>query len=228
MVDPKELESQLTAAIQLAQEIPEEAKPVSIWDKYYQKISQLPGWQQLLISGEALNQLAEVMRLKSDCYFGLSNDDDVEVLSEDEGVTLDEDWLDGLIRKTSSLDLSRFEKPDTRFRLPGEDIWDGDDQIEDSVVAEEIIDSPENLEQALAIAHSESVSDWQAVILSVLEVESGPIDFWVLKSKTKLSSGALFLGLIFENELWHLRQNTSVVSVGGYGSIWISLDQGKR
>lgn len=224
MVDPKQLESQLTEAIQLAQEMPEQAKPISIWDTYYQKISQLPGWQQLLISGEALNQLAEVTRLKSDCYFGLSDDDIAETLSEAEGVTLDEDWLDGLIRKTSSLDLSRFEKPDTRFRLPGEDFWDGDDEVEgDAVAAEEIIDSPESLEQALEIAHVESASDWQALIHSILSLEPGPIDFWALKQKTGLAPVALFLGLMLGSDKWALVQEDFSVDDGYDATLSICL-----
>ena len=175
MVDSKKLESQLTAAIELAQELPEDAKPISIWDKYYPKISQLPGWQQLLISGEVFKQLAELTRLKSDCYFGspLSDGDDIEDLSENEGVTLDEEWLDGLIRKTSNLNLSRFEKPDTRFRLPREDILD-DNCLDEVLVAtaveegEAMDDSPESLEQALAIAHVESVTAWQDTIFACL------------------------------------------------------------
>lgn len=227
VVDPKKLESQLTEAIELAQELPEDAKPILIWDKFYQKISQLPRWQQLLISGEALNQLAEVTRLKSDCYFGssLSEDGDVENLSEDEGVTLDDDWLDGLIRKTSSLDLSRFEKPDTRFRLPGEELLGEDLMVNTVLEVEEISDSSETLEQVIAIAHAESVTDWQDAIFSVLKQESHPIDFWVLKGKTNLSASALFLGLLLGSERWYLQQAVSLVEDNGYGSIFVSLNQ---
>jgi hypothetical protein len=226
MIDVRRLESQLSAAIRLAQELPEDAEVIGLWDRFYQTISTLPIRQQLLISGEALKELAEVTRLKSECYFGepaAAAEEVDDTLSEEEGIFLSPEWLDGIIRKTSSLDLSRFEKPDTRLRLPGEESLDDElaadlDLIDDA----ELINSPAALEQALEIAHAESASDWQAKILLVLEAELEPIDFWALKNKTSLSPASLFLGLLLGSEQWYLQPAPSAID-SGYGSVLISL-----
>ena len=221
------LESRLNAAIQLALELPEDSDAVAIWDRFASAISKLSTRQQLLVAGEALSGLAEVCFLKSDSFFGDKADGDapLEDSSEESGVTLDADWLEGLIRKTSSLDLSRFEKPDTRLRLPGEE--SSEELVTNQLLYDEVADSSQSLDQVLAIAHSESASEWQEKILSILQLEILPIDFWALKEKTQLSPSALFLGLLLGSEDWYLRKNDEVVSEWGYGSILVSLTEFK-
>ena len=236
MTDIKRLESRLTAAIKLAQDLYEDAEPISIWDKFYKSISILPIRQQLLISGEALKELAHVTLLKSESVqadYGhssaspLTDADAEDDIPDDAGSFLSEDWLNNLVLKTSSLDLTRFAKPDTRLRLPGEELlWETSSNQEDSERSQ-LESSPDTLEQVLAIAHSESVSDWRVKIMEVLENEDSAIDFWLLREKTQLSPSALFLGL-FGSDDWYMKKNEEAPNVGGYGSIWISLTKFKE
>ena len=233
MTNAKRLEARLTAAIKLAQDLYEDAEPVSIWDKFYQSISNLPIQQQLLISGEALKELAHVTLLKSrsvQIQYDPSSADsqaDTEIsddVPEDAGVFLDIERLQKLALQTSSLDLSRFVKPETRFRLPGEDFLSDMVAVQEELAPLPLDDSPRSLEQTLAIAHSESVSDWRSKITQVLENEAFPIDFWVLREKTRLPPSALFLGL-FCSEDWYMKKNDTVADKDGYGSILISISE---
>lgn len=227
--DVRQLELKITAAIRVAQDLYEEAEPVSIWDRFYKTISGLPIQQQLLISGEALKELAHVTLLKSESVQSqyapspAVGDDGVESdIPDFAGAVLDGDWLSNIVLKTSSLDLSQFAKPDTRLRFPGDDLLG--EELSDSVDFElpPLDDSPENLDQILAIAHSESVSDWQVKIMEALQRETCPIDFWALLRKTQLSPSALFLGLFGSND-WYMKKNDMVADEGDYGSILISL-----
>lgn len=231
MTNAKRLESRLTAAIKLAQDLYEDAQPVSIWDNFYRSISNLPIQQQLLISGEALKELAHVTLLKSKSVQAqydpsgiddLADDEIDDDVPEDAGVFLDVERLQKLVLKTSSLDLSRFVKPDSRHRLPGESFLDDMVAVSDPADTVTLGDSPKSLEQTLAIAHSESVSDWRLKIMNALESETFPIDFWVLREKTRLSPSALFIGL-FGSEDWYMKKNDAVADEDGYGSILISL-----
>lgn len=233
MTDIKRLESRLTAAIKLAQDLYEDAEPISIWDKFYKSISNLPIRQQLLISGEALKELAHVTLLKSEAvqaeYGHSCGSPSVNVEAEgdipdDAGTFLSEDWLANLVLKTSSLDLSRFAKPDIRPRLPEEELLGEVPSEQENYEQFQSESSPDTLEQVLAIAHSESVSDWRIKIMEVLKTEDFPIDFWLLREKTQLSPSALFLGL-FGSDDWYMKKNEEVSTVGGYGSIWVSLTQ---
>lgn len=234
MVDAKRLESRLTAAIKLAQDLYEDAEPISIWDSFYEAISRLPMRQQLLIAGEALKELAQITLLKSESIhlnYGRSDefsdefaDEEMGEDAEGAGVILGEAWLNDLVLKTSSLDLSRFAKPDTRLRMPGEGLFDEIMGELEEIEPLPLDDSPKNLDEALAIAHVESVSDWQAKILMVLEQESAPIDFWLLRGKTQLPPSALFLGLLLGSDSWQLRRNYAASEDGYYGSILVSID----
>lgn len=168
MTDIRRLESRLTAAIKLVQDLYEDAEPVSIWDNFYKSISRFPIRQQLLISGEALKELAHVTLLKSESIqtkydrssINESDDEAEGDIPEFAGVVLDEEWIENLALKTSSLDLSRFAEPDTRLRLPGDELFSEGVFASDAFDLSPLDDSSENLEQTLAIAHAESASDW--------------------------------------------------------------------
>lgn len=71
------------------------------------------------------------------------------------------------------------------------------------------METAQNLEQAIAVAHSENVYDWIESIKTALQESNGGIlEFWKLQKMTGLRPTELFLGLLLGQEHWQLRQET--------------------
>ncbi|MGB3300667.1 MAG: hypothetical protein WBA76_20580, partial [Phormidesmis sp.] len=60
----------------------------------------------------------------------------------------------------------------------------------------------QSLEDALAVSHVEKPHEWIENIKVALRQNGGEADFWLLQHSTRLSPGALFLGLLLGHQNW--------------------------
>ncbi len=166
MVSLKQLELNLEVALEEAAEIPEQADVLSLWSRFEGEIDGLGRRDQLRIAGDFLGQLAELCETKSDLLW-----DDWQDAHNAEGPVMGDDWLQGLTRQTQELDFSDLV---SRSYKTGGGRPDEAKADEDSVVGSvektsvlNMIDALEDTDlkrQALAVSHSENVSDWVRAI----------------------------------------------------------------
>lgn len=79
-------------------------------------------------------------------------------------------------------------------------------EVEKAILDDDV--TPQDYQQAIAVAHAENVADWIETIKRALnESEAGILEFWTLKERTGLYPAELFLGLLLGHENWCIRQN---------------------
>ena len=128
---------------------------------------------------------------------------------------LDADWLaevtgekDNFYFSTDNLvsDLVTLPKRKRRVKI----LSDEEQERLRREVENAIIDEPEpqNLEQALAVAHAEDPQLWILAIKRTLHTLGGKTDFYTLRLQANLSAGELFLGLLLGQQHWKLSQTS--------------------
>ena len=166
MVSLKQLELNLEVALEEAAEIPEQADVLSLWSRFEGEIEGLGRRDHLRVAGDILMQLAGICEAKADVLW-----EDWQDAHNAEGPVMDGDWLQGLTRQTQELDFSDLVQ--RSYHTIG-DLTDEAKADEDSVAGSvektsvlDMIDALEDTDlkrQALAVSHSENVSDWVRAI----------------------------------------------------------------
>jgi len=162
MVSVRQLELNLEFAFEEAAEVPETADVLSLWAQFEGELAGLAQRDRLRVAGDVLVQLAGLCEAKADVLW-----EDWQDAHNADGPVMDGDWLQGVTRQTQELDFSDLVNRSYRTsdELPNEDKTN-----EDSIAGEamklsvlDMIDALEDADlksQALAVSHSENVSDW--------------------------------------------------------------------
>lgn len=126
---------------------------------------------------------------------------------------LSEDWLkevtgekDNFYFSTDNLVSDLVSPPRKKRRkkqLSEEEIERIKNEIENAIID----DTPQNYEQAIAVAHGEDPQQWIESIQKALETAEGKATFWALHENTGLSAGELLLGLLLGQKHWAFRQD---------------------
>ena len=166
MSNVRQLELNLEVALEEAAEVPENADVLGLWAQFEDELAGLEQRDHLRVAGDILVQLAGLCEAKADLLW-----EDWQDAHNAEGPVMGGDWLQGVTRQTQELDFSDLVSRSYRASsdLPNEDKTD-----EDSVAGEalklsvlDMIDALEDADlksQALAVSHSENISDWVAAL----------------------------------------------------------------
>ena len=169
MVSVQQLELDFKIALDEVANVPEQADVLALWSEFEQDLSNLPQQEQLRVAGSVLSELADLCKAKSEVLW-----EDWQDAHNSEGPVMSEGWLSGLTRQTQELDFSGLvsrsykKQPRSEEDLETEDSLAGDAD-KSSVLA--MLDAMEEVElkaQALAVSHSENVSEWIGAIASVM------------------------------------------------------------
>ena len=162
MVSVRQLELNLEVVLEEASEIPENADVLSLWDRFEGELAGLEQRDHLRVAGDILVRLAGLCEAKAELLW-----EDWEDAHNAEGPVMDGDWLQGVTRQTQELDFSDLVN---RSYRTGSNVPNEDKTNEDSVAGDveklsvlDMIDALEDADlksQALAVSHSENVSDW--------------------------------------------------------------------
>ena len=166
MVSVRQLELNLEVALEEASEVPEDADVLSLWAQFEGDIARLEQRDRLRVAGDILVRLAGICEAKADVLW-----EDWQDAHNAEGPVMDGDWLQGVTRQTQELDFSELVNRSyhTSNDLPNEDKTDEDSVAGDAskLSVLDMIDALEDADlksQALAVSHSENVSEWVAAI----------------------------------------------------------------
>ncbi|MGB3292595.1 MAG: hypothetical protein WBB01_06405 [Phormidesmis sp.] len=120
---------------------------------------------------------------------------------------LDRDWLDELTGEKDNFYFSTDSLLTELPPLPGRKRGRKPKPPDEKTVIEAVQMAVQEAEDVLAITHMENPSDWIARIHMALEGRGGAASFAELRKATKLSPGALFLGLLLGQEHWDMSQS---------------------
>ena len=161
MVSVRQLELNLAVALEEAAEVPKNVDVLSLWTQFEGELAGLEQRDRLRVAGDILVQLAGLCETKADLLW-----EDWQDAHNADGPVMDGDWLQGLTRQTQELDFSDLVNRSYISRdLPNEDKAD-EDSVAGDVEKLSVLDMIDALEdvglksQALAVSHSENVSDW--------------------------------------------------------------------
>lgn len=162
MVSVRQLELNLEVALEEASEVPERADVLSLWSQFEGELAELDQRDHLRVAGDILVQLAGLCEAKADLLW-----EDWQDAHNAEGPVMGGDWLQGVTRQTQELDFSSLVNRSYRTggELPNEDKT-GEDSVAGETLKLSVLDMIDALEdaelksQALAVSHSENVSDW--------------------------------------------------------------------
>ena len=161
MVDVRQLELNLEAALDEALEMPEEADVMSLWAQFEDELAGLEQRDHLRVAGDILVQLAGLCEVKADLLW-----EDWQDAHNADGPVMGEGWLQGLTRQTQELDFSSLvQRSYHSGDRPNEDKAN-EDSVAGNVEKLSVLDMIDALEeddlksQALAVSHAENVSDW--------------------------------------------------------------------
>ncbi len=161
MVSVRQLELNLEVAFEEAAEVPEKADVLSLWAQFEGELAGLEQRDHLRVAGDILVQLAGLCEAKADLLW-----EDWQDAHNADGPVMDGDWLSELTRQTQELNCSALVERSYRTG----DLSDEDKADEDSVAGDveklsvldmiDALDDTDLKSQALAVSHSENVSDW--------------------------------------------------------------------
>lgn len=173
MVSVRQLELNLEVALEEAAELPENVDVLSLWAQFEGELAGLEQRDHLRVAGDILVQLAGLCEAKADLLW-----EDWQDAHNAEGPVVDSDWLQGLTRQTQELDFSELVQ--RSYHGSGEQPNENKTE-EDSVAGDvdklsvlDMVDALEDVElkrQALAVSHSENISDWVGA-LAAKQLES--------------------------------------------------------
>ena len=130
---------------------------------------------------------------------------------------LDDDWLGELTGENDSFYFSTDSIVSELEKLPSRKRGRKQKLPDEAQVVQTVEEAIATVEDALKVAHHENPHDWIKRISMALEHNHGTMGFWKLKEVTRLSTGALFLGLLLGQENWTLRQQEF------YGEVVVKL-----
>ena len=130
---------------------------------------------------------------------------------------LDDDWLGEITGENDNFYFSTDSIVSDAEKLPGRKRGRKPKEPDEQQVVKAVEEAVQNLEQALMVAHHENPHDWIQRISMALEHNHGAMGFWKLQEVTRLSTGALFLGLLLGQENWTLQQQEF------YGEVMVKL-----
>ncbi len=130
---------------------------------------------------------------------------------------LDDDWLGELTGENDSFYFSTDSIVSELEKLPSRKRGRKQKLPDEAQVVQTVEEAIASVEDALRVAHHENPHDWIQRILKALEHSKGTMGFWKLKEVTRLSTGALFLGLLLGQENWTLQQQEF------YGEVVVKL-----
>lgn len=168
MISVRQLELNLEVALEEAAEIPENADVLSLWNQFEGELAGLEQRDHLRVAGDILVRLAGLCEAKADLLW-----EDWEDAHNSDGPVMDGDWLQGVTRQTQELDFSNLVNRSYHASkgLPNEDKTEND-SVAGEALKLSVLEMIEELEeadlksQALAVSHSENVSDWVEAIAS--------------------------------------------------------------
>ena len=159
MASVRQLELNFEVALEEATETPETVDVLGLWAQFESELAGLEQRDHLRVAGDILVQLAGLCESKSDVLW-----EDWQDAHNAEGPVMDGDWLQGVTRQTQELDFSALVNRSYHAH-PNTDKSDEDSvagDVEKLSVLEmlDTLDDADLKSQALAVSHSENVSDW--------------------------------------------------------------------
>lgn len=171
MVSVHQLELNFKVALEEAADVPEQANVLALWEEFEQDLSALPQREQLRVAGALLSELADLCEAKSEILW-----EDWQDAHNTEGPVMGDGWLSGLTRQTQELDFSELVSRSYEKRTRSEEDVEPEESIagdadKANVIAMlDAIEENELKSQALAVSHSENVSEWIEAISSTLRL----------------------------------------------------------
>lgn len=230
-MNAEQLELPLWAELQSARLMPEAANLNKLLNQVEQTIAQLPEPIQLRMAGEALLQLVELYSVRAEI-----------LISEWEDAyrdpVLPEGIFSDVVRQTMSIDLSDLMEPEPPRKQRTKPEFKGESSVVAPVEKEAVLAMLEQLEgeaqrksesqagigleQALAIAHEESVSEWVQLIYQWIKTKTlhSEISVVELVNGLQMPWSHLWLGLLLGN--FELEQRGEFYS----DEIWIRCREG--
>ncbi|MEO0704119.1 MAG: hypothetical protein AAF050_00340 [Cyanobacteria bacterium J06649_5] len=171
------------------------------------------------VNGAMFAICAELIQRRTDKFCMKAEDEFDSIEAHGQEPELDDDWLAEEI--TGEKDNFYFSTDSIVKGLPPLPRRTRDRKIkgdlDEQQMAQVVEEAVQSFEQALAVSHVEQPQQWIEKIKRALENNSGRLEFWKLQSKTGLSQGALWLGLLLGHDNWRLRQHCF------YGTVVVSL-----
>ena len=168
MVSVRQLELNLEFVLEEAAEIPEDVDVLGLWNQFEGDLARLEQRDHLRVAGDILVRLAGLCEAKADLLW-----EDWKDAHNNDGPVMDGDWLQGVTRQTQEVDFSDLVNRSyhTSSELSNEDKI-GEDSVAGEALKMSVLNMIDELEetdlknQALAVSHSENVSDWVEAIAS--------------------------------------------------------------
>lgn len=198
MLDVKQLELNLELKFETAAYTPEEANLSELWLEFERVMAGLPHQEQLRIGGLVIEQLAGLYQSKANCLL-----DDWEEAYNEAGPNFPDEWLQGLVRQSQTVDVSTVvRQPHRRLKQLSMDLISVADSLAGEVNKSAVlamVDEMEALEQkaeALAVAHDENVSAWVEIISAWFAAHPQSLPLMELKQWLNMPLVQLWLGLL--------------------------------
>lgn len=169
MLSIRQLELSFESALGEAAEVPEEADVLALWTAFEGQIGNLPQREQLQLAGAMLSDLAGLCEAKAEILW-----EDWQDAHNTDGPVMGDDWLSGLTRQSQELDFSGLvsrsyeTRANPEARLEPAESLAGDADKANVLAMLEAIEAGELKAQALAVSHSENISEWVAAVSSAM------------------------------------------------------------
>lgn len=171
----KQLELSLWENLETAITQPEAADLSQLWQDLEQAIAKTDKDQQLLLAGEAIAQIVEVYVLRVELLLAT-----LEVRDSSCGPVLSEDFLDGLMRQSMTIDLSDMtqedwftreeQEPPAQVAARGSVAAPVNKKLAKAIADQARIDAKQMLAE---LAGQERVSQWAAAIAQWMQQHDG-------------------------------------------------------
>jgi len=222
----KQLELNLWEAIALATKTPEEADLPMVLDLLDLTLSELAPESQLRLAGDAVGQITDLFCDRSSLLFEV-----LQARSANSEPVMSSRAFDRYVRQSVVVDFEMFMQPLTALpRKAPEKLRDQESVVSavdkailiEVLEQENILSREEEIDFALATAHSENVSAWIAAIADCLASNTLPMRLLDLYNCLNLPMVEVWLGLLLGN--FHLLQKGNF-----YDSheIWINLNSSR-
>lgn len=161
LADVQSLEHQFAQAWQTAALAPESASLPNLWQLVEPFLANLSDAEQLRLAAFVIAQLAELHSLKADRLLASWQD-----CHNDDGPLSEEDLLQGLVQRTMYLDLADLVRPKIRKAKssPSQSVVGAVDKKKVLAMLEAIESEETMQQQALYVAHDESIGAWVDLI----------------------------------------------------------------
>ena len=198
--DARQLELDFTAAIVEAMDDPETADVIGMFEGIAGALTQLSDQEQLRMAGTIILQLSDVCEHRANHLW-----QEWEEQHQETGLTLNDDVLAGLMRRTTQIDLSDLITKPQRQRREKPHKPQANDSTVGVVdkatlleVLDQIGDETTAKQRALDVAHDENVSRWIEAITDWLREHSSgqPVPLLTLSDGLEMPLVKVWLGLL--------------------------------